>query len=438
MLNLLAALTFSISAAPSDVPGAYIQRTMRLLAESTPARRNRVRILFYGQSITVQDWWRQVEADLRRRYPSADLVVENRAIGGFAANLLGRIAPIDVAPFKPDLVILHDYGGEPDYEAMVRDIRRRTTAELLLQTDHLTEIPSPDAGEEARRGYEWHNAHTDWLKRLGNELGCGVVDVRAAWRKHLRQTGLEPQALLSDHVHLNPAGMDLMAKAVSGALVRDSRQPEGLPKDAVVVHKPVWQGKRATIEFTGNRVDVVPLEKGPSNPTKFLIDGKPPSAYLGCYTFSRATTAHKAWFPALIGVRAEEVPLWEAWTATLTNISPDGKTFDFSVKGSRTGEDGAGRSDLPFRSNSGRVLIDPKDWAVDYAMAVMGEPTPEGFEVKWSVVSMWVDESSLVTKGKMAPLTIANGLPNGKHTLEIESEKPEAIVSVVTYRPPLP
>jgi hypothetical protein len=44
---------------------------MTLLATSTPAKRNRVRILFYGQSITQQDWSKRVADDLRRRFPHA-------------------------------------------------------------------------------------------------------------------------------------------------------------------------------------------------------------------------------------------------------------------------------------------------------------------------------------------------------------------------------
>ena len=43
--------------------GAKIQRTMMLLATSTPQHRHRVRILFYGQSITKQDWWLEVAND---------------------------------------------------------------------------------------------------------------------------------------------------------------------------------------------------------------------------------------------------------------------------------------------------------------------------------------------------------------------------------------
>ena len=47
-------------AAPADMTGwgAHIQHAMSMLATSTPEHRNRVRILFYGQSITdgFIDW----------------------------------------------------------------------------------------------------------------------------------------------------------------------------------------------------------------------------------------------------------------------------------------------------------------------------------------------------------------------------------------------
>src|SRR5690242_4616738 len=100
--------------APSDFPpppavsepalmGLGIQRTMTLLATSTPRHRNHVRVLFYGQSITEQEWSRYVSNDLRRRFPDADLEIENRAIGGFASQLLIRPAEHDVYPFYPDL-----------------------------------------------------------------------------------------------------------------------------------------------------------------------------------------------------------------------------------------------------------------------------------------------------------------------------------------------
>ena len=56
---------------------------MMRLATSTPEKRNHVRILFYGQSVTRKPWWEDVAADLRERFPHADLEIENRAIGGY-------------------------------------------------------------------------------------------------------------------------------------------------------------------------------------------------------------------------------------------------------------------------------------------------------------------------------------------------------------------
>ena len=87
--------------------GRNIQRTMRLLATSTPQKRNTVRILFYGQSITEQPWWQAVADDLRARFPHANLVIENRALGGYASQLLVKTSETDLYPFYPDLLIFY-------------------------------------------------------------------------------------------------------------------------------------------------------------------------------------------------------------------------------------------------------------------------------------------------------------------------------------------
>ena len=48
--------------------GAMIPRAIEKLAASTPARRQRLKILFYGQSITGQPWWREVVALVKRHF----------------------------------------------------------------------------------------------------------------------------------------------------------------------------------------------------------------------------------------------------------------------------------------------------------------------------------------------------------------------------------
>ena len=118
--------------------GKHVQRTMRLLAESTPEKRNPVRVLFYGQSITEQGWWKIVAEDLRTRFPNANLIIENRAIGGHSSQLLVKTAEADLYPFQPDLVIFHVYGAHDKYEEILRRVRERTCAEILQQNDHVT------------------------------------------------------------------------------------------------------------------------------------------------------------------------------------------------------------------------------------------------------------------------------------------------------------
>jgi spore coat polysaccharide biosynthesis predicted glycosyltransferase SpsG len=198
---LTATLCFSTSSAlaqtspPSYVGdpaqlGRGVQRTMTLLATSTPQRRNTVRILFYGQSITAQDWWKEVAADVRTRFPHANLVIENRALGGFASQRLVKTAETDLYPFQPDLLIFHVYGSHVDYERIIQRTRERTTAEILIQTDHIN----------ARS--DWRNEPTDpakitfkqWdsfmnyrhLPAVIARYGCGYVDQR---RGRLRQRG---------------------------------------------------------------------------------------------------------------------------------------------------------------------------------------------------------------------------------------------------------
>src|SRR5579863_1541537 len=100
--------------------GAHIQRTMSLLASSTPQKRNKVKILFYGQSITEQNWWKLVSEDLRRRFPNADLETVNKAVGGFASQILCRVAEHDILETYPDLIIFQVYGDHNRYEDILK------------------------------------------------------------------------------------------------------------------------------------------------------------------------------------------------------------------------------------------------------------------------------------------------------------------------------
>src|SRR5581483_11022438 len=116
--------------------GAHLLRTMALLENSSPDRRWPVTILVYGQSITAALRRGRLEEALKAKFPYAEITFLNRSISGFSASQLVRPMLNDVYPLYPDLVIFHDMGEMlPEYERMVQNLRRYTTAEVMLCTD---------------------------------------------------------------------------------------------------------------------------------------------------------------------------------------------------------------------------------------------------------------------------------------------------------------
>lgn len=430
---------------PADL-GRNIQRTMTLLATSTPDHRNTVRILFYGQSITEQDWWKEVAGDLRRRYPNANLIIENRAIGGFSSQILVKTAETDLYPFYPDLMIFYVYGSHIEYENIIKRTRQRTTAEILMQTDHvnldsdLGEITDPALLKPD--GKIW-NAFMNYkfLPEVARTYGCGLVDQRNLWKQYLKDNKLPAKQLLKDGVHLNEHGNYLMAELVKAQLVRrgdaaidpmncDMVQTWQVGRDAQ------WKDGKLTLTFEGNRVDVI----GAGINAAVRIDGRKPSEFPELYGLDRTTSFPGSIWPCLLQVTSEKPRQLEEWTLTLKEASPDLKSFKFDLQGSRTGFDGTGSGDKKFVSNSGRVVIDPADWNFDYALKVFNRPLPANFKITWKVVPHFMDEiqpAAAVAGGIEPVTTVAQGLPSGKHTLEISAAEPQPITAIRVYRPPL-
>ncbi|HEY9609920.1 SGNH/GDSL hydrolase family protein [Allocoleopsis sp.] len=431
--------------------GAGIQRTMTLLATSTPQHRHSVRILFYGQSITKQDWWLEVVRDLKQRFPYADLQIENRAIGGFAAPLLIRPAEHDLYPFYPDLLIFHVYGPEPEYESIIANVRRRTTSEIAFHSDHVTWLPTlPFVDDkELLNGYEWHNSHsTVWLPQIAQKYGCELIEIREPWKQYLKDNWLKPKDLLVDDVHLNDRGNFLLASLVKRQLRYNPKFPKDAWKDLVrtyVVGKDVkWSDRKLVLEFEGNRVDVIasPRTDGKPHQASILIDGKKPSQFPELHTITRPSQALGVDWPAILRVSWEKPLIVEDWTAKITEINQDASQFKFEVRGSKTGFDGSGVSDQKFVSKSGRVAIEPKDWWLKAAYDYSHQPTPKGFEIKWQSLPMFVDEyvvPKVEDPTKEYFTTLAQNLSNSKHKLEIIPDKNgiPPIQAIRVYRPPL-
>jgi hypothetical protein len=423
---------------PTDTAqlGVGIQRTMRLLATSTPQHRHHVRVLFYGQSITEQVWSKQVADDLKKRFPDADLDIRNLAIGGFAAQWLIRPAEFDVYPFYPDLVIFHVYGADGEYEQIIKNIRSRTTAEVLMQKDQADAWPQPYRG---RIGVGWDAYMNDrFLPATARKYGCGLADVRGEWVDYLKTNHLQPKDLLvADGAHLNSHGNYLMAGIIEQYLVYRPDLPDDSAKtvrDIAIVPTMTQPDGHIKIAFTGNRIDALPASNAsPTAKMDVLIDGKHPSDFPEMYAFTRPSPG--PWKPLFIKRIDHRQPLVvEHWTYRVDHVI-DLKTWTFDVTGSVTGPDGGGTSNKPFLSNSGRVKIIPSDY-----FRAFNPPLPEGYTESWDAIALFTNTYTPPTITDPAldnATTLAQGLSNGPHTLELIPSAGAAnpIAAVRVYEP---
>ena len=156
---------------PANPSVLNVQRTMKMLEESTAENPVTVRVLFYGQSITAQGWTKILMANLTNRYPTVNFVCENRAIGGYESSLLIRTAESDLYPFYPDILFFHVYGPFDKYEEIVRRVRERTTAEIVLWTSHLKRKENPVEMLRSRDGRSVR------ILEIAEKYGCLAVDL---------------------------------------------------------------------------------------------------------------------------------------------------------------------------------------------------------------------------------------------------------------------
>jgi len=433
--------------------GLGIERTITLLASSTPAHHNTVRVLFYGQSITEQNWWQIVADDLKRRYPNANLIIENRALGGFASQLLVNTAETDLYPFYPDLMIFHVYGAHNEYENIIKRTRQRTTAEVLIQTDHITQdsdlTEETDPAKLRPDGKIWNSfMNYLWLPTVAKSYGCALLDQRDLWKQYLKDNNLHASQLLRDGVHQNDFGNYLMAEIVKAYLVPTSAGRVLIdPMNCSTVHTYTvgkalkWRDGKLTLPFEGNRVDLI-AKVGEAQPAEIRIDGKRPSEIPELYGFTRALATPGGKWPVILKMHSEKLPLVEEWSMHVTKDASNDKLFTFTLSGSKTGPDGSGRSDQRFVSNSGRVVIEPSDWNVEYSLALPGiKPVPTAFDVHWRSVAHFADSfmsPRIADKTIETVVTVAQGLSNGKHTLEITGDAHTPLSAVRVHTPPVP
>lgn len=426
-----------------------LSRSTSLLETSTKRKRARVRVLFYGQSITEQGWSGAVAQWLKAQYPNADLAIENKALGGFAAQLLVRSAEVDLYPSYPDLVIFHVYGDHRRYEDIIRRIRERTTADILLQTDHvtreddLTEETDPERLSPEFRPFGAFMNHKH-LPEVAARYGAAICDVRGAWKAHLRRHGFSTERFLRDSAHLNARGEQLMARIIRGCL-RDARTRADNPvHDPRVVRIPLdgetmFRDGVLSLPFTGNRVDVEGHLAG--GRCEVRIDDKPPSALAGSYSLSRALAEEGGRWPVVFPRLGAASPMLESFRLVLERAEgpeADEPPYAFTLLSDRTGEEGRGRTDQDFVSARGSVRIAKDAWNIAYALKLAGrDPNPPGLHVSFYAVPHGTDAffmPAAVTPDSPSSVTVFQVPERGAHTLTLTGESC-AVDALVVYDP---
>jgi hypothetical protein len=414
---------------PEPAQREHLRRSLTLLESSTPSDRKTVRILFYGQSITQQAWWKEVEQHLRATYANANLIIENRAIGGHASQLLVKTAEADLYPFQPDLLIFHVYGSHIEYENIIRRVRERTCADILLQTDHITSDAS--LNEETDPAKLSPATWDPWMNQVflpgtAAKYGACRADIHELWKTYLKTYQLKAADLLRDGVHLNARGEWLMADLLKAYLAplpsRPGYDPMNEPRVRTVPLSPSPGRESLRLEFTGTRVDLIfnPGAKGDLS-VSVLVDGKKPSAIPDLCCFTRVSAFPMTDWPVLLKVGSTAPLLPEDWSLIIDQASNDGKFCHFTLRGSVTGEDGEGYSTNHFVSKSGRVVIEPDDWNLAYCVQVFKRPLPDKHTATWHTVFRGADTAvpPAAPPGAERSVTLAQGLAVGRHVLEL-------------------
>ncbi|MFP4068849.1 MAG: hypothetical protein ACLFVC_01585 [Opitutales bacterium] len=458
--NLIRILIMTVAVAPTlsaeypPVPnypgdtsgwGTHIQRTMGLLENSTAEAPNTVRILFYGQSIMGGQWHEIVEKWLRERYPHARLEIENRALGGFSAAYLYRTAHHDLYPFYPDLVVFHVYGDHNRYEEIIHDIRQRTTAEVMILTDHWNADRWKDGELEMNDWDRFYDRVV--LPRVAGKYEAELVDVRNPWGQYLRAHGLKPADLLTDNVHLNEHGKWLMAQLTMRQMLHRpelmTERSRDLVRDIPIGDEIRFEDGRLRLPFTGNRVSLVSDSAG-IGAVEVRIDGRAPSDLPESYFFTRPSgvVPPQSW-PPLYRIRNRSPLVEEHWTLELLEVDDEWEDIRFRVVGSVTGPDGEGRSGETFTSDSGRVVIESEDWVLPNAKKHQerfpGKPLAPGMKIHWWARShgedVYVQPSAL---GQRSVTPVFQGGFSEDRELELRADgRIEQIRAIRIHTPPV-
>ena len=357
--------------------------------------------------------------ELRKRFPNApEIIYKKHAGSGTPYDFARGWAHQFVIPDQPDLVLSYTHGSPEALDRMLDDIRRHTTADVVIPSRHLLEREKPADLD----GEPWPQVR-DACRKHGAEF----VETRRELLRFLKSLGKPHTAILGDPVHQNELGRLLINETIvrhfaprkTYAYSPESRERRIVPDPATLRSK----GQRIAVSFTGNRIDLVGFRSTRGGTAQVVIDGQPadqaPVFFTNFIRPGRKNAAPNPPPPTDCGPHAvflgrNLVP--QTWTIEMTS-----DTGDYLLRGSVTGPDGAGSNEKPFTSTSGQIRIFPNDWR--HARDKHGHfVNRKGDTWTFDVVRCAAGRVSFRGKSREPErfhTPLVQNLPNGKHTLEL-------------------
>ena len=412
-----------------------------------------------GSSFTDRqgDGYELIQA-IRRRFPNAPPIIYRKHGGpGTPWEFVYPWIKQFVATEQPDLIFTYTSGSLDGLDALLTEIRRRTTAEVIVPSLHFKPPGAITPDNIANgMGVPWAKA-----REICEKHGAEFVENRREMVEYLTHAKLDMEELLMDHNHQGVHGRIRIWDNVIRHITKSAQtaySPESRER-RVAVAPPVdtateqvrlsgsWTamdgvlrssaaGSRLRISFTGNQIDLIGRKAPGGGTIKVLIDGIPADqAPVFVTNYIKPIVRHAWRIPHAVELGANLLP--QSWTITMTS-----DVGDYRIGGSVTGPDGTGNLAKPFVSHSGQIGLNPNFWRagrverkgqpVEYSVAT-------GDSFTFDVSRAAVGELSF-SADKPASLTepLVRNLPNRQHTLELITmgNGEVAIDGLYVFQPP--
>ena len=446
-------------APPRPTDGTQMALTVEKLEKGLDPERPLL-IWAIGSSFTnfLGDVGSELTEMIRPRFPNMPKIVYKKMVGSSTTYHFTRGWARHLAiPDQPDVVLIYNFGDTKDLEQLILELRRHTTADIIVptlhwSTQHKQVWPQPDA----------RNNHQDpaFVRAVCQKYGVEFVENRDELTRYMIDNKLTIESLLLNSVHQTP----YTAKMIVMNIARHFNRPEKFGYDPrsrerrvqaessdVVKKEGNWltsehgaavstglEGSSMSVTFTGNRIDLIGWRLSEGGSADILIDGAPAdqaavfyASYIlpdpGNFKMSRGALLGDC-SPHRINLGAKTVPQ----KLTITMTSDKG---DYDLVGSVTGLDGSGNAKTPMTSKSGQIVMEPTFWRWDSNQ----NPNRKGDKFTFKVYRCATGRADFKgEKGKFR-LTLIQNMSNGQHTLKLVAKGDGQLVvdAFDVFEPPL-